>query len=237
MRSGIKIASTCGMHYADAAFPISYKKQKTGRQEVVADEQVKTHLVCARNQTLAREDDMPLKCARFFHRLAGPLIIAVAALTLIACSTAGEVNEGLYEQTFMPDRERLETRIKTYYTAVGNRNSAVMYEMSAPYVRALMTLEDYRRDWGLEEAWTSKPRVKYTAEVEEVCGCLRGVFASSDRPETTRCVLLLNITEQALTGESRKGRQLEMWEYLDGEWYFGYPGRGNECPRLPSSRE
>lgn len=176
---------------------------------------------------------MPLKCARWYHRLLGLLTITVAALTLIGCSTAREVNEGIYEQTSVPDRERLETRIQSFYTVVGERDLAVMYEMSAPYVRALMTLEDYRRDLGLDEAWTSKPRVKNTAKVEEVCGCARGVFESSGRTETTRCVLLLNVTEQALTGESRKGRNLEMWEYVNGEWYFGYPGHGNDCPRGP----
>jgi hypothetical protein len=70
--------------------------------------------------------------------------------------------------------ERLEIRIQTFYTAVGERNFAVMYEMSAPYVRALMTFEDYKRDLGLDEAWTSKRRDKSTVEVAKVYGCIRG---------------------------------------------------------------
>ncbi len=129
----------------------------------------------------------------------------------------------------VPAQERLSARVEAWYRAVGTRDSNTMYAMIPPYVRSQMTLEEYKKDSGLDEQGASVPHMQISASVEKPCSCMTGIFMAPT--PTTRCVLLMNLKVTDATGKQTKHKNLEMWEYQDGEWYMGYPGEGEDtCP-------
>jgi hypothetical protein len=58
-----------------------------------------------------------------------------------------------------------------------------------------------------------------------------------DGSQTLRCVLLLQGTYGEAGARPEKVRWLDMWEYANGEWYYGFPGEGDQCPsERPAAR-
>jgi hypothetical protein len=101
--------------------------------------------------------------------------------------------------------------------------------MKTPYVRAQMSFREYRKDWQLDEAWEAEPHTKMTVTLEQVCdGATPWTYP--DGSMTLRYVLLLRGVEEQPDGSQRAAKFLEMWEYTNSEWYYGYPGEGDHCP-------
>ena len=129
----------------------------------------------------------------------------------------------------VPDEARLKTRIQDFYTALASKDARVMYRMKTPYVRAQMSFREYRKDWQLDEAWEAEPHTKVTVTLEQVCdGATPWTYP--DGSMTLRYVLLLRGVEEQPDGSQRAAKFLEMWEYTNSEWYYGYPGEGDHCP-------
>lgn len=129
----------------------------------------------------------------------------------------------------VPAENRLRDRVIQYHKAEGTRDSKAMYLMQAPFIRSQMSFEDYKKDWRMDEKWSSAPRVERNTTIEKTCSC-GGVFLPNGS-KALRCVLLLDFTDVNRTGQQKTQKNLEMWQYIDGEWYFGYPGEGEQsCP-------
>lgn len=128
----------------------------------------------------------------------------------------------------LPDEARLKARIKAYSKAVESKDARAMYELQTPYIRAHMSFDDYKRDWRLDEAWSKQPRIHLTSELNRSCSCADWMYP--DGSQTLRCVLLLQGTYGEAGARPEKVRWLDMWEYVKGEWYFGIPGEGDQCP-------
>lgn len=131
----------------------------------------------------------------------------------------------------LPAENRLKDRIIQYHKALGARDSKAMYLMESPFIRSRMSFEEYKKDWHMDEKWSSAPHVDRSAEIENICYCGSVVLYGS---KAFRCVMLLDITDMSPGGQRYAHKSLEMWEYVDGEWYFGYPGEGEQsCPGAP----
>jgi len=116
-------------------------------------------------------------------------------------------------------KDRLSARISQYYSAFDTYDYKTMYEMIPPGIRQVMTFEEWKRDWGLDQPQERRPKKIRKAELDEICSC-------SER----RCVLIVRLTLEDSEGRVSIGRVGEMWEHINGEWYYGYPSEGDTCP-------
>lgn len=156
------------------------------------------------------------------------------ALLLAGCSTPAPEHAAPAET--VPAQARLAARLEAYHRALGDRDADKMYRMAPPYVRAHLTLDAFMHDLGMEDDWSAMPHTRISTRVDQTCGCSSGVVDAPSRPRVTRCVLLLDSTITDAGGKQRKYKNLEMWEYQKGEWYFGFPGGGAQtCPVEPGS--
>lgn len=110
----------------------------------------------------------------------------------------------------VPNEARLRTRIQQFYKAFGNKDAKTVSRMMDPDEAASLVEERQR---GLEEEWRDRPRQEIRAHLNEVCACL--AF-----PRETRCRVVV---------ETLKEKSVEMWRYIDGDWYFGIWGEGDSC--------
>ncbi len=133
----------------------------------------------------------------------------------------------------VPAQERLSARVEAWYRAAGTKDVNAMYAMIPPYVRSQMTLEQFKKSLGSDEELASVPHMQISASVEKPCSCTTDIFMAPT--PTTRCVLLMNLIVTDAAGKQAKYKNLEMWEYLDSEWYIGYSGEGEDT--CPPSRE
>lgn len=156
------------------------------------------------------------------------------ALLLAGCGAPGP--EHAAPADAVPAQARLAVRLEAYHRALGERDADKMYRMAPPYVRAHLTLDAFMHDLGMEADWAAMPHARISTRMDQTCGCSSGVVAAPSSPRVTRCVLLLDSTITDAGGKQRKFKNLEMWEYQKGEWYFGYPGGGAEsCPVAPDA--
>ena len=128
----------------------------------------------------------------------------------------------------VPDEARLRSRIAAFSAATDSRDARGMYEMLTPYIRSKMTLEDYKRDAGLDERWAQSPPTQLATALERVCSCSDWRYPDGSR--TFRCVLLLSGNAARPGDPPIRARWLEMWERTGGEWYYGITGEGDRCP-------
>lgn len=158
--------------------------------------------------------------------------LSLAAALLAGCaSPSSPPGKGSAEA--VPAQARLYERLEQYHRALGDRDAQAMYRMSPPYVRTHMTLEAYESDLGMDEDWAALPHRRIRTKMEKACSCESGLIGFSSKTATLWCVLLLDSTITGQDGKPSTYKNLEMWEYLKGEWYFGYPGGGADaCPPL-----
>jgi hypothetical protein len=122
-----------------------------------------------------------------------------------------------------PDEARLRLRFQDFHIAMGSGDAKTFYEMTTPSFRTEKWLEDIKK--GMEKDKKS-PRPARRAGLEKICSC-RAV--SDKMGKSVRCVLLVSFTEDK--PGSLQVRVLEIWEYIDREWYYmGAPGEGDRCP-------
>jgi len=126
------------------------------------------------------------------------------------------------------DEARLKSRIAAFSASMDSRDALGMYEILTPYIRAHMTLEDYKRDSGLDERWAQSPPTQLATALERVCSCSEWTYPDGSR--TFRCVLLLSGNVAPPGDPPVRARWLEMWERTGGEWYYGITGEGDRCP-------
>lgn len=115
-------------------------------------------------------------------------------------------------------KDRLNARIWRYYSAFDTNDYKTMYEMIPPGIRQVMTFEEWKRDRGLDQPQEKRTRKIRKAELDEICRC-------GER----RCVIIVRLKLADSEGRESIGRVGEMWEHIDGEWYYGYPSEYNSC--------
>jgi len=149
---------------------------------------------------------------------------------------AADMDQPRYEIVPPPNEARLKGRIQERISAYDVEDARALYSMVPPYVQAGMTFEEFRKDLGMSKSPLSSPRKKLWADLAEICSCVSGVFAFADRPKTIRCVLQVSISSSGEQGRPHtKGNSLEMWEYINDEWYWGTSLEGDACPPTASS--
>lgn len=158
------------------------------------------------------------------------------ALLLAGCTANGPEPAVPSAGDAVPAQARLAERLAAYHRALGERDAGRMYAMSPPYVRSHLTLDDFMNDLGMDGRWAALPHARIVTRMDEACGCASGVVAVPGRPRVLRCLLLLGSSVTDPAGKRRTYKNLEMWEYQKGEWYFGYPGGGAaSCPVAPGA--
>jgi hypothetical protein len=128
--------------------------------------------------------------------------------------------------------DRLRIRVKELHSAMSENDSRTQYKMLSPPVGRKMTFEAWKKDLGLDvpkQIPTGKGMVR--ADLEKVCSCRPWVYG--DQQETFRCTILVRVATESIEGDGKPHRLLEMWEYVDGEWYHGYTDhhRWEDCPK------
>lgn len=122
-----------------------------------------------------------------------------------------------------PDEARLRLRLQDIHTAMSSGDFKAFSEMITPRFRTEKEwLERIKKD--MEEGKKS-PQPSTRVGLEEICNC----WAVFDKMEkSVRCILLVSFTEDKPGG--LQGRILEIWEYINREWYYmGAPGIGDRC--------
>ncbi len=122
-----------------------------------------------------------------------------------------------------PDEVRLRLRFKDFHIAWWSGDVKAYYELTTPRFRTEKQLEDIKK--GMEKDKKSH-RPARQAGIERICSC-KTHFDKMGK--SVRCLLLASFTEDKPEGS--QVRILEIWEYIDREWYYmGYPGEGDRCP-------
>lgn len=127
-----------------------------------------------------------------------------------------------------PNEARLKTRVQDLYTGFRKGVYKTGYEMSIPHIRKKTSVEAFMKDID-KPRQQDEPKI-VQGELEKICYC--GDWAYKDGPHTLRCVFILRMTMEE-TGGQKVYRVLEMWEHLDGEWYYGYTDHHelDDCPK------
>ncbi len=151
------------------------------------------------------------------------LTLAVVLLTVLVtagCSTAPARSDAT-----LPDEAKLQARLKEFHEAMGHNEIEKVYAMSSPNIRKAMTIVDFKKDMRWDKIGAKSPVLEMQADLGKNCGC-------TDMGGFQHCVLIVKV---AVSGAGRSPaieRPLEMWEYMNGDWYWGYSGpdsRGR-CP-------
>jgi hypothetical protein len=123
-----------------------------------------------------------------------------------------------------PHEERLRARVSQFHDVLGLKDINAWYAMTTPTIRSKMTLEEFKKDfrWDENEAKTNNQKMR--GEFSKVCSCLDMGYI--------RCVIIVDVTITQPDQPSTIERPLEMWEYADGDWYWGLIGHDSRgrCP-------
>jgi tetratricopeptide (TPR) repeat protein len=136
-----------------------------------------------------------------------------------------------YETGKAPNEDRLKRRVKDSYTATRKGDYKTRYEMMNPHIRKMMSFEAFKKDMGAERPQQKDEPKIVQGELEKICYC--GDWAYKSGPHPLRCVFILRMTMEEAGGNQKVFRVLEMWEHLDGEWYYGYTDHHEleDCPK------
>lgn len=108
-----------------------------------------------------------------------------------------------------PNKQRLIERSSMLNKAVLDKNLNTLYSISSPYnfMGERITFDRFKKG-SYKAMFLRGSNAKFTRD----CGCLPMMLGEK---KALRCVLLVNL---------KQGRSsvMEMWQYIDGEWYWGY---------------
>lgn len=115
-------------------------------------------------------------------------------------------------------------RVSQFHDVLANNDIIMWYAMTTPTIRSKMTLEEFKKDFRWDENNAKRNKDKMRGELNRVCNCLDMGYI--------RCVIIADVTIIRPDQQSTIERPLEMWEYGDGEWYWGYFGHDSRglCP-------
>ena len=158
-----------------------------------------------------------MKHAQLFKALLGSSVPVFMVLVL-AGYAAGQLRQA-------PDETRLQERVMSVHTAIGQGDVEQWYAMTPPSVRKLKTLSDFKRDIRWDAVVSKRPPYQWQARVGELCSC---------RQETVlRCVVLVNVNFNEPPGHGpAQDWVLESWDYTGEDWYLFKIGAstGGHCP-------
>lgn len=100
----------------------------------------------------------------------------------------------------VPGLDRLKLRVQTLKAAQGAWDVKTWYRMTTPLIRESMSLEEFKKDWGVESSEApspTPPAYKVSGELEAICYC--GTFP--ERPGVLRCVLVVLVTVKETPGQ------------------------------------
>jgi hypothetical protein len=124
----------------------------------------------------------------------------------------------------------LGTRVKELYSAIAAKDEKKRYEMETPPIRETMSFDEWKRDTGPDNLRQQTARKFVQGELDKICSCSPWAYESG--PRTFRCVVVVRGTTEDNKGRRKSNRFLEMWESVDGEWYYGMgdPRGLEDCP-------
>jgi hypothetical protein len=171
-------------------------------------------------------DEVNMFCVK--RRFIGPLLIICFILSnltfLNSCQTVKTSHGTPSEVVTLPNEIRLRERVQEFHDALGNNDIAAWYAMTSPTIRERMTFEEFKKDFRWDENAAQRSKVNMRANLEKECGCVQFRYL--------RCVLVINVKTNESGRNSKTEKPLEMWEYADGEWFWGYmgPDSRGKCP-------
>lgn len=123
-----------------------------------------------------------------------------------------------------PSEGRLRERVQDFHVILGNNDIATWYAMTTPTTRKKMTFDKFKQDLRWDDKKAARTKEPMQAELSRVCNCVD--------VGTIRCVIIADVRISKPDGKTVQDRPLEMWEFADGEWYWGYIGAGSrgKCP-------
>jgi|GEM_PF-3409753 len=124
----------------------------------------------------------------------------------------------------LPDETRLRVRLQELHNAIGNNDIVTWYAMTSPSIREKMTFDQFKKDLRWDQDASRQTRKTMRADLMKPCSCVHMQFI--------RCVVIADITIEEPGKDHSRERPLEMWEFSDGEWYWGIMGHDSSgrCP-------
>lgn len=124
----------------------------------------------------------------------------------------------------LPDETRLRARLQELHNAIGNNDIAAWYAMTSPTIRDKMTFDQFKNDLRWDQDASRRTRKTMRADLMKPCSCVQMQFI--------RCVVIADITVEESGKHPSRERPLEMWEFSEGEWYWGIMGHDSRgrCP-------
>jgi hypothetical protein len=174
----------------------------------------------------------------FAAALGSLLFATLAALELRAIYIGGQPPEFIASMhdappsTTAPAGERLAARLRQFYEAFGARDAGTLLEMSRiPGEPRATSLRQFRSDLGLGRDWASRPAARVNARFR-VCACTG--WSWEEGTTSTRCLLLVEGTQETAGGQRDLSPFLDTWHFRAGEWYHDCPGpAAGTCPADP----
>ena len=152
------------------------------------------------------------------------ILLVLSALTVMFLD-ACQMNKGSHLALTgpAPNEERLRERIREFHRVLGDNDIASWYAMTSPTVTKKMTFEDFKKDFRWDENASRRTKSNMKGELARICSCEQMTYL--------RCVLVVDVQINE-GGIQKRERPLEMWEFGDNEWYWGYIGHDSrgKCP-------
>lgn len=128
------------------------------------------------------------------------------------------------------DEAELFSRMSDLHEAMRSNDLASWYSILSPESRFGRHLgyEEFKRKLGLDDPYaTLEGWVLREAEIEDFCGGAQTIL--SDGTPVRRCGVLVALT----FANSQRSRVLEIWERLNGVWYWNFSEAPESCAMRP----
>jgi hypothetical protein len=150
--------------------------------------------------------------------------VLLSLVLMTACSTTPKK-----ESFGATDTHRLAARVQSYWAKWAQNDFQSVYQLESPRIRSLTSFEDWKRDYHLDEPQDAEFIRVLGGKIVRMCRCIE--YERPDYPRVLRCPFVAEVSMSR--GKSTlHERILEMWEYVDGEWYHGIDLEGQDCARL-----
>jgi len=130
----------------------------------------------------------------------------------------------------IPQGDRLSKRVHDFHASQAENDIPTWYEMTTPFIREKMSIEQFKKDRGLDRPQEKAPCTITGGELHKVC--LYDDWMYEDGRKTSRSSLLIHITILDEIGRQEINKRLETWEYVDNDWYWVYTDHHawEDCP-------
>lgn len=130
----------------------------------------------------------------------------------------------------IPRGDRLSKRVHDLHASQTENDMTTWYELTTPFIREKMPFDQFKKEMGSDRPQEKAPLKITGGELYKIC--LYDDWMYEDGRKTARGSLLIRITALDDRGQQKISKRLEMWEYVDNDWYWVYADHHEweDCP-------